>query len=57
VSVERRGAGAIARLRPVELGAVVGNAITVTRGLAAGDRVVVSGAALLADGDPVRVLP
>jgi RND family efflux transporter MFP subunit len=47
----------IARRRPVTLGGVVGNRIVVERGLATGDRVVVSGAQFVVDGKPVRVLP
>jgi hypothetical protein len=35
----------------------MGNGIAVLKGLNAGDRVVVSGAPLLFDGDPVNVLP
>jgi multidrug efflux system membrane fusion protein len=55
--VEERDAAAIARMRRVELGEVIGNAIAVLKGIEAGERVVVSGATLLVDGDPVRVLP
>lgn len=47
----------VARLRPVTLGGVVGNAITVTSGLAAGQRVIVRGATLVTDGQRVRALP
>jgi RND family efflux transporter MFP subunit len=47
----------IARLRRVRLGEVVGNSIIVTDGVAAGDRVVVTGAHLLLDGDAVKVIP
>jgi multidrug efflux pump subunit AcrA (membrane-fusion protein) len=47
----------VAKLHPVTLGAVAGNAITVTSGLAAGQRVVVRGATLVTDGQRVRVLP
>lgn len=47
----------VARLRPVKLGAVVGNAITVTSGVAAGQRVIVRGATLVTDGQRVRALP
>jgi RND family efflux transporter MFP subunit len=55
--VERQGDTEIARLRTVELGEVMGNGVAVTRGVASGDRVVVTGASLLVDGDPVRVIP
>ncbi|MEI6667218.1 MAG: efflux RND transporter periplasmic adaptor subunit [Acidobacteriota bacterium] len=44
----------VARLRPVKLGEVLGNAIAVTDGLAAGQRVIVRGATLLVDGQRVR---
>jgi RND family efflux transporter MFP subunit len=47
----------VAKLRPVTLGAVVGNAITVTGGLAVGQRVIVRGATLVTDGQRVRALP
>ncbi|MGE0812934.1 MAG: efflux RND transporter periplasmic adaptor subunit [Vicinamibacterales bacterium] len=55
--VEPRGDGEIARLRVVELGEVVGNGVAVRRGVARGDRVVVTGAGLLVDGEAVRVIP
>ena len=42
-------------MRRVELGEVMGNVIAVLKGVNAGERVVVSGATLLVDGDPVRV--
>jgi RND family efflux transporter MFP subunit len=44
----------IARLTPVTLGEVTGNAILVRTGLAAGDRVIVNGATIVQDGDVVR---
>jgi multidrug efflux pump subunit AcrA (membrane-fusion protein) len=49
--------GAAARTRDVLLGPIAGNRVAVATGLAAGDRVVVSGASLLVDGDRVRVIP
>jgi multidrug efflux system membrane fusion protein len=49
--------GGAARAREVTLGAIAGNRVAVASGLAVGDRVVVSGASLLVDGDPVRVIP
>ena len=52
--VERQGANEVARMRRVELGEVMGNTIAVTKGLNAGDRVVVTGATLLVDGAHVR---
>jgi RND family efflux transporter MFP subunit len=55
--LERRGETDIVRLRQVQLGEVVGNSIIVQSGVTAGDRVVVSGAHLLIDGDAVKVMP
>jgi multidrug efflux system membrane fusion protein len=55
--VERQGGTDVARLRTVRLGDVIGNAIVVRGGLAAGEQVVVSGASLLVDGEPIRVVP
>ena len=51
------GENAVAKVRPVKLGEVVGNRIVVTSGLAAGERVVVTGATIVSDGDHVRVIP
>jgi multidrug efflux system membrane fusion protein len=45
-----------ARLTDVELGNVTGNAVTVTRGLALGTRVVTVGATLLRDGSEAVVI-
>jgi RND family efflux transporter MFP subunit len=55
--IERTGEVETARLRRVTLGAVLGNGIAVREGLALGDRVVVSGATLLVDGDAIRSIP
>ena len=57
VVVERQNNADIARMRRVELGEVMGNAIAVLKGIASGEQVVTSGATLLVDGDPVRVVP
>jgi membrane fusion protein, multidrug efflux system len=46
----------VVRFRRVELGEVVGNGIAVLSGLEPGDRVVVTGATLLVDGETVRVV-
>jgi multidrug efflux system membrane fusion protein len=53
--IEESGTGAVAKLRSVELGEVIGNSIAVTKGVTAGERVVVSGATLLVDGAPIRI--
>lgn len=47
----------IARLRPVQLGPVFGDSIAVTSGIAAGDRIIVTGATVVTDGDPVSIAP
>jgi len=58
VYVIRDSAGAsAARLTRVRLGEVSGNRIEVREGLAAGERVIVRGATIVADGQPVRVTP
>jgi RND family efflux transporter MFP subunit len=54
--VETTDKATVARLRQVELGDVIGNEVAVTKGVSAGERVVVSGATLLVDGAPIRVL-
>lgn len=46
-----------AHLRPVELGDVYGNMIGVVTGLQIGERVITSGAALIKNGDQIRVIP
>ena len=51
------GAHSTAQLRDVQLGEVVGNAVTVNDGLASAERVVTVGAGLLRDGNPVVVIP
>jgi len=56
--VEEQGGRQIARLRDnIELGEVYGNMITVTRGVKVGEAVIVTGATLVTDGQPVRVIP
>jgi RND family efflux transporter MFP subunit len=54
---EGQGDKATARAREVSLGRISGNRVAVETGLKIGDPVVVSGASLLTDGDPVRVIP
>jgi RND family efflux transporter MFP subunit len=55
--VETAGAKQVSRMRPVQLGDVVGNAIVVTQGLQGGEQVIVTGATLVADEQEVRVVP
>jgi RND family efflux transporter MFP subunit len=55
VAEGRRGT-VTAKRRPVETGARGNGRIEILRGLSAGDRVVVGGASLLSDGDPVAAM-
>lgn len=55
--VEERDGAALARLRPVRLGEVYGNRIVVDEGVQVGERIVVTGATLVGDGERVRVMP
>jgi RND family efflux transporter MFP subunit len=55
--LEQRGDQFFARARTVELGAAYGNVIALERGLKLGDRVIVTGATQVRDGQQVRVLP
>ncbi len=55
--IERHGDTDVARLRTVQLGELIGNGVAVTNGVAPGDRVIVTGASLLMDGQSVRVIP
>lgn len=55
--IEGDGAETRARLRQVELGDVAGNRVAVLRGLTRGERVITTGASMVADGEPVEVLP
>jgi multidrug efflux system membrane fusion protein len=57
VFVVEGAAAPVARRRPVVLGDVRGNAVAVTRGLQPGERIVVSGASMLVDGETVHVIP
>jgi hypothetical protein len=47
----------IARLRNVNLGETVGNTVAVTSGLQVSERVITTGATLVADGEQVQVIP
>jgi RND family efflux transporter MFP subunit len=58
VYVVRDSVGApFAHLRRVKLGDVTGNLIAVREGLHGGDRVILRGATIVADGQAVRVIP
>ena len=51
------GGGLVARQRQVTVGPVVGNDYVILSGLAAGDRLVVSGIQKIADGAPIQESP
>jgi RND family efflux transporter MFP subunit len=55
--IDRKGDTDVARLREIRLGDVLGNGVAVLEGLRPGERVIVTGASLLVDGDPVRIIP
>jgi RND family efflux transporter MFP subunit len=57
VVVEEQAGKPVARVRPITLGETYGNLIGVTQGVKVGERVVVTGATQVGDGDPVRVIP
>jgi len=51
---EQGSGGLVARQRPVQVGELVGNDYTVTGGLKAGEKVVVSGIQKIGDGAPIK---
>lgn len=51
------GGQTVARQRVVQLGVVVGNDYVVKSGLAAGEKLIVSGVQKIADGSPVTIAP
>jgi multidrug efflux system membrane fusion protein len=55
--VQDSGGRATAHLRRIGLGEVSGNLIAVRQGLAAGTRVIVRGATIVADGQSVQIMP
>jgi len=55
--VEGEGSEERAKMRQVELGDVAGNHVAVLRGLNPGERVITTGASIVADGELIEVLP
>jgi multidrug efflux system membrane fusion protein len=55
--VEDAAGKTVARSRPVTLGDVSGNTVAVPGGMKVGERVIVSGATLVHDGEAVRIVP
>lgn len=54
--VEDRDGKTTARARNVVLGKIVGNLIGVDRGVNAGERIIITGATLVIDGEPVTIV-
>jgi RND family efflux transporter MFP subunit len=52
--VEQSPKGPVARQRPIEVGDLIGNDYVLKSGLAAGDRLIVSGIQKIGDGAPVK---
>jgi RND family efflux transporter MFP subunit len=50
-------ASTVVRAREITLGEISGNRVEVRTGLKSGERVVVTGASLLRNGEPVRIIP
>jgi multidrug efflux system membrane fusion protein len=57
VVVEQEGGESVAHYRRVRIGRAFGNTITLAEGVRPGEQVVVSGAAIVAEGEKVRVIP
>jgi RND family efflux transporter MFP subunit len=55
--VKEENGGTVARARNVQLGDVYGNSIAVTAGVQVGEQVIVTGATLVVDGEPVQIIP
>ena len=51
---EPAGQGFVARMKPISVGAIVGNDYVITSGLKAGERVIVSNTQKIGDGAPVK---
>jgi RND family efflux transporter MFP subunit len=55
--VKEENGRTVGRIRNVQLGDVYGNSITVTAGVQVGEQVIVTGATLVVDGEPVQIIP
>lgn len=55
--VESSGSATIARLRPIVIGRVIGDDVSVASGLGEGSRVIVKGSDIAYDGETVNVIP
>lgn len=55
--VQEENGRTVGRIRNVQLGDVYGNSIAVTAGVQVGEQVIVTGATLVVDGEPVTIIP
>lgn len=55
--IERQGNAAIATLRIVQPGNILGNQVAIQKGLKEGEEIVTAGAPLLIDGEKVKIIP
>lgn len=55
--LKREGEEAVARIRVIRPGDILGNSVAVVEGLKAGEEIVTTGAPLLVDGERVRIIP
>jgi RND family efflux transporter MFP subunit len=55
--VKEENGRTVGRIRNVQLGDVYGNSIAVTAGVEVGEQVIVTGATLVVDGEPVTIIP
>jgi multidrug efflux system membrane fusion protein len=55
--VEKENGKSIARRRPIKIGEVYGNMISVSEGLTPQQQVIVAGASLTSDGELVEIIP
>ena len=56
-ALEEHHGATIAQLRTVEIGDIYRNTIAVTAGLKAEERIIVTGATLVSEGEVVRIIP
>jgi multidrug efflux pump subunit AcrA (membrane-fusion protein) len=54
---EQAGGKAVTHSRTVTLGGALNDSIIVNSGVKAGDRIVVTGATLISDGETVQIVP
>ena len=55
--VEEKNGSDVARLKPVTIGPVVGDEVSVESGLDSGVKVIVKGSDIVYDGQSIRIVP